>query len=213
MWSFPALDFTTDFCCDRHNGFHLQSLLPGPLFKDIDSDIIMDDATTQEPPQPPTRPAKQRKELMVLLRKWLKTAAKMDPLSRPLFYILSESQIKLITTLIAGTLNSIQSITSHLKQNDDWEGAWADQILGIIMNFDREILEQERQKETEKSQKAQRRNALDQNQDPRPDHPNRTRKPPAWRVDNMDQTETYRQDPTVLGDYSNRTKRRRVGRK
>ena len=96
-------------------------------------------------------------------------AHKNDLLFHPIFYILSEMQIKLLTTPVAGTLLSVESIISTIQQNTDWEATWANQILNVVRPYDNQILEAERQKELKKTQKvlrARTKQTMDENQAP-----------------------------------------------
>ena len=57
-----------------------------------------------------------------------------------MYTILADSQIKALVCPPAGTFTWIEEITAALDQGPEWETQWASKILGVITEFDSQVL-------------------------------------------------------------------------
>lgn len=206
--------FTTPYCCDAHNdGFKLQDFLPG---------LLWSGNTTLLDPHPakstqPSRPSKQKKELTRKLYDWLLHTHSTNSLAfaQPMYTILADLQIKTLVRRPAGSFTLVEEVTTALDQNSKWETQWASKILGIITEFDSQILVHRQRKANQ--QKRVREQSGDQMENEAPlvvsTCPRREARKPGWVLQNERDDISHLIDDSprrVLADRNDTPKRRKV---
>lgn len=211
-----AMKFTAPYCCDAHdNGFNLQDFLPGPLWT---ADSASLDSHLAKSTQP-SRPSKQKKELTRKLHDWLFHThnTNLFAFAQPMYTILADSQIKALVRPPAGTFTWIEEITAALDQGPEWETQWASKILGVITEFDSQVLV--RRRPGTNKQKRIRERSGDQIENETPleaplsTRPRREARKPGWVLQNEKDDISHLVDESprrVLVDTNSISKRRKV---
>jgi hypothetical protein len=128
-----ALDFVTQFCCDRHNdGFELCSFFPGEVFTGLE--LGEKKATRRREKK---RIVKHRAALENLLRTWRSEAHQNDPLRtlRSVTWIIDDDKIKTLAALLPSKLQNPLDITQALEETEEWSNEWAQAIFNVICSF------------------------------------------------------------------------------
>ncbi|KAK6996088.1 ATP-dependent DNA helicase hus2/rqh1 [Favolaschia claudopus] len=134
--SAEALYYTGRWCCDSkaHVGstFELQKLFLGSIY--------------EEQPVVPTaakrrrnvyRPTRDRPLLEELLGRWRFDVHRNFHLRavRPPTFILDAPDIKKLAMAAPDSINSAESITTLLKQTEEWAGLWADGLFKLVSGY------------------------------------------------------------------------------
>ncbi|KAK7035127.1 P-loop containing nucleoside triphosphate hydrolase protein [Favolaschia claudopus] len=134
--SAEALYYTGRWCCDSkaHVGstFELQKLFLGSIY--------------EEQPVVPTaakrrrnvyRPTRDRPLLEELLGRWRFDVHRNFHLRavRPPTFILDAPHIKKLAMAAPDSINSAESITTLLKQTEEWAGLWADVLFKLVSGY------------------------------------------------------------------------------
>ncbi|KAF8871179.1 P-loop containing nucleoside triphosphate hydrolase protein [Infundibulicybe gibba] len=129
-----ALDFHTEFCCDRHpdSPFDLQQMLPGSIF----------------PGDPPPRPGKRKQpntkyrptherstlDLRIIL--WLESRVNANPnCPRTTYDILTHQQRLTLVRTPATLIPSANSIVQLLGESDEWEANYATSLYKVFEDY------------------------------------------------------------------------------
>ncbi|KAF8486547.1 P-loop containing nucleoside triphosphate hydrolase protein [Russula emetica] len=115
-----AVDFTNQFCCDRHgDGFNLFDFFPGKI-RTAESLVFVDQGVNAATSRPKYRPVKEREPLKATLYAWRSRVHRNDPLrGTPQTSLTNVNQLK--TLVGAGS---------------DWAGEWGQKIVDEICSFD-----------------------------------------------------------------------------
>ncbi|KAJ7078344.1 P-loop containing nucleoside triphosphate hydrolase protein, partial [Mycena epipterygia] len=131
-----ALEYTGRWCCDSNdhlgNTFALERIFLGPVYVEP-----MIKAVKRKRKTTVYRPKKERPELEKLLVKWRTDAHANFTLRflRPPTFILDASGLKTLCMARRALITSARSITSLLKQSDEWGNMWAQGIFDIIAKY------------------------------------------------------------------------------
>jgi hypothetical protein len=131
----PAIDFTNDFCCDRHdNGFDLAGFFPGKF--SIENEILFINQTSNAT-RPKYRPVKEREPLKAMLYAWRSRAHQNDPLRgvRQISWILSDADIELICKTPRKNLKNVVHLKTLLGASSDWIHEWGQKIVEEVCLF------------------------------------------------------------------------------
>ena len=131
-----ALLYTTKFCCDCHSdGFRLQNLLPGKIYK------LSPAPTKKRGKYPKYRATKERPDLDRRLIQWLEDEHKADDLRsvRPKYDILSDIQRKLLVRTMATNIQKPSDIVFLLGESSEWEEEWALKLFSLILQYETEL--------------------------------------------------------------------------
>ncbi|KAF7334003.1 Werner syndrome ATP-dependent helicase [Mycena venus] len=132
-----ALEFTCRWCCDGHpgNSFALSKLFLGPVYEGEEVRA----ATKRK--RAKYRPVKQRAKLVELLTNWVSEVHRSDELRflRPPSFILDGIALKTLSMAPSSSVASSGSITSILKQSDEWDEIYAEPVFKIIQGYDCKI--------------------------------------------------------------------------
>ncbi|KAF9537104.1 hypothetical protein CPC08DRAFT_651860, partial [Agrocybe pediades] len=128
-----AMQFTTQFCCDRHDdGFSLEAELPGFLY----CGAVEESATEGRSVQNRYRPKYERPALDRLLIDWVERMAEEDKTLRAPYDILSHMQRDKIQRVAFKNISSPSRIREILNETEEWEAEWASQIYQIIRDYE-----------------------------------------------------------------------------
>ncbi|KAK1223963.1 hypothetical protein PQX77_013151 [Marasmius sp. AFHP31] len=126
-------------CCHRHEGFDLQKWVPGPVGFDSQEERAQNAVVAQTRSRNHYRsPITDRDVLDKRLRLWRNAAAMNDEALRPEYYILSNKAIVEVARALPSKLRSTQDLQALLEESDSWKDEWAQSILDIVAQFDRE---------------------------------------------------------------------------
>jgi hypothetical protein len=153
-----ALQFTTEWCCDRHPGtdFRLCTFFKGRLlYQDPDTSVLYyggaDDPDREEILPPPPRNKRkagvkvratiERGPLRARLMAWRIQAHASDPLAsvRPQTFIIDNIDINKLSRLHPTEVTDCQRVVSALNETQEWQASWSEQIYDIIRAYDQEL--------------------------------------------------------------------------
>ena len=133
-----AVDFTNDFCCNRHgDGFDLADFFPGK-FKTEERLVFVDQVANASTSKPKYRPVKEREPLKARLYAWRSRVHQNDPLRgvRQISWILTDSDIEVISKTTQKGLANVDQLKSLLGADSDWADEWGQQIVDGLSSFD-----------------------------------------------------------------------------
>jgi hypothetical protein len=135
----PAVHFTNRFCCNKpehDNGFRLADFFPGK-FPTQETFVFVDQVVNASTPRAKYRPVKEREPLKAALYAWRSHAHQNDPLQgvRQIFWILSDSEIELISKTPRTSLTNIEQLRSLLDASSDWVEEWGQSVVDEIHSF------------------------------------------------------------------------------
>ncbi|KAF8054015.1 P-loop containing nucleoside triphosphate hydrolase protein [Lyophyllum atratum] len=127
-----ALDFLTEFCCDRHQDsvFDLSDFLPGPIYT---GDPPVGPIKRKKPPV--YRNKKDRYALDACLITWLKITTQDG--RRAAYDILASLQRRTLVRAQPKSINCPAAITKLLGETDEWARDWAEPLFKIVTEYDK----------------------------------------------------------------------------
>lgn len=134
------MDFTNQFCCDRHgDGFNLSDNFPGK-FHTAETLVFVDQVVNAATSRPKYRPVKEREPLKAMLYGWRSREHRGDPLRgvRQISWILTDSDIEVISKTPRTKLTNVDHIKTLLCASSDWVDQWGQKIVDEIRSFDAE---------------------------------------------------------------------------
>lgn len=91
--------------------------------------------------EPRTRPRKERKELVLRLRKWRRQAWHNYPLKSvcPKTWIIDDVDIQKLAKVYPEDIKNAQQIVDILRETEEWQNRWAGDIIEVINGYDMDI--------------------------------------------------------------------------
>jgi hypothetical protein len=140
--SLSAIQFTNQFCCSKHDdSFHLADFFPGKFLTSAESFIFVKQEANVPTPRIKYRPVKERELLKALLYAWRSHAHRTDPLRgvRQISWILSDSDIELISKTPQTSLVNVEHLKSRLDVSSEWVEEWGQKVVDEIHAFNESI--------------------------------------------------------------------------
>jgi hypothetical protein len=131
------MDFTTQFCCDRHdNGFDLADFFPGKIRTENSIQFVNQTATAAAS-RPKYRPVKEREPLKAALYAWRSRAHQQDPLRgvRQISWILTDADIEIICKTPRTSLENMDQLKTLLGVSADWIVEWGQLVVDKVSLF------------------------------------------------------------------------------
>ena len=131
-----ALDYTDEFCCDRHQDdvFDLNDHLPALTYEPVNTTVMKRKA------RPIYRPKVDRLPLDSRIIAWLKSSSENDPLCgvRTMDGILSFRQRVKLVRATPDPVHSAGIIVNLLEETEEWGSEWGGSLAELISAYDRE---------------------------------------------------------------------------
>lgn len=130
-----AIDYTTPFCCDRHNdGFNIEDYLPGKLYQGPPS------AEAKEPSQAAKARAKaEREHLEDKVIDWVYAQAASDLDNRPTYEILSLEKTKILLRIESKDVTSARAIMEAIDETEEWLEEYGQSLYNVLFEFDLQL--------------------------------------------------------------------------
>jgi hypothetical protein len=130
-----ATDYTTPFCCDRHNnGFNIEEYLPSKLYQGPSA------VEAKEPSQAAKLRAKaERERLEDKVIDWVYAQAASDLDNRPTYEILSPEKTKILLRMEPKDITSARAIMEAIDETEEWLEEYGQSLFRLVFEFDLQL--------------------------------------------------------------------------